>query len=52
MARGDSLGTMRDMVTTTSMLLGTGLTLANLFLGIGVVLLAVRLSHARRDQPH
>ena len=42
---------MREMVTTTSILLGTLLTLANLLLGIAVVLLAVRLSHARRDQP-
>jgi hypothetical protein len=39
------------MVTTTSLLLGTGLTLANLLLGIAIVLLAVRLANARRDQP-
>jgi hypothetical protein len=51
MARGRTVETMRGMVTTTSLLLGTGLTLSNLLLGIAVVLLAVRLSNARRDQP-
>jgi hypothetical protein len=42
---------MRVMVTTTGMLLGIVLMLGNVVLGLAVVLLAVHLSHARRDQP-
>ena len=39
------------MGTTTSILLATALTVGELLLGLAVVLLAARVSHARRDQP-
>jgi hypothetical protein len=39
------------MGTTTSILLATALTFGELLLGLAVILLAARWSHARRDQP-
>ena len=51
MARDEQGETMRVMVTTTGIVLGIALTLGNLLVGLAVVLLAVRLSNARRDQP-
>jgi hypothetical protein len=55
MARAADSATMLPkgavMATTTSIFIGTALTLGNLLLGVLIVLLAVRMSHARRDQP-